>query len=116
MEFRPMSPDEMNRTMQFLLSQQAQFAANLDKLEEKTNRLTDAVIGLTGIVGRVAEAQERLAEQAAQQKAETERRFQETNAWMADLGEYIKEVGSHLDVVVRMFERHLAEGGGPRPS
>ena len=44
-DFQPMSPEEMQRTMQFLLQQQAQFAANLDSLSGKTDRLADGVIG-----------------------------------------------------------------------
>jgi flagellar motor switch/type III secretory pathway protein FliN len=57
-----MSPDEIERTVQFLLHQQAQFATDFEKLSEKTDRLaegmsrlTDGLVGLTVIVGRVSE-------------------------------------------------------------
>jgi hypothetical protein len=101
-DFQPMSPDEMQRTMQFLLSQQAQFAADLsahearfhadlEKLTAKTDRLVDALHGLTGIVGNLASQQERTDEQ-----------LRDTN----------KRVGE----LARMFERHLREDHGQRPS
>ena len=60
-----MSHDEIQRTMQFLLSQQAKFAVDFDRLSErfeglvgKTDRIADAMIGLTAIVGRLVTSQE----------------------------------------------------------
>ena len=64
MDFQPMSPEEMQRAMQFVLNQQAQFAtdlsrqrelfaADMDKLSAKTDRIADGLIGLTSIVGQV---------------------------------------------------------------
>ena len=91
MEFHPMSPDEIERTMQFLLRQQAQFAAdmgrvesdllrfetNLEKLSAKTDHIADGLIGLTGVVGQLT-----------------------NNVWrLSD-----------------MFERHLREHHGHTPS
>ena len=105
MEFHPMSPEEMQRTMQFLLAQQAQFAADFERLTAKTDRMADAIIGLTGIVGRIADQQER-----------TDQQIRETNTRVDELGEYIKTVEGHLNVVIQMFERHLREDHGQRPS
>jgi hypothetical protein len=101
-EFQPMSPEEIDRTVQFLLRQQAQFAADFERLSGKTDLIADGLIGLTGIVGRIADAQER-----------TDRQLKETDA---RLSEHIKTVESHLNVVVEMFERHLREDHGRRPS
>ena len=57
-EFRPMSPDEIQRTLQFLLNHQAQFAADFEKLSAKVDGLADSVAGvkqavhdLSGILG-----------------------------------------------------------------
>jgi chromosome segregation ATPase len=167
-EFQPMSPEDMQRTMQFLLAQQAKFAADFEKLTIKTDRMTDAIIGLTGIVGRLADHQERtegivgrLADQQeyvigvvtriADQQNRTDEQIRETNALVAhvadqqnrtdeqiretntqlgetnaqvretntrvdDLGQYIKTVEAHLNAVIEMFERHLREDHGQRPS
>jgi hypothetical protein len=119
-EFQPMSPEEIERTVQFLLGQQAQFAADfekrLERLSEKTDLIADGLIGLTGIVGRIAEAQER----TDRQLKETDAQLKETRAALketdAQLSEHIKTVESHLDVVIEMFERHLREDHGQRPS
>ena len=111
-EFQPMSPEEIERTVQFLLHQQAQFAADFEKLSAKTDRIADGVIGLTGIVGRLATAQDR-----------TDQQINETNTRVRDLGEYIKTVESHLntveshlDVVIGMFERHVRGDNDNRAS
>lgn len=96
-----MSPEDMSRTMQFLLNQQAQFAADFERLAGKTERIADAVVGLTGIVGRVVEHVDRLATR----QEETDRQLRETDA-------KLRTVESHLDVVIRMVERHLRDEHG----
>ena len=65
MDFQPMSPDEMQRTMQFLLDHQAKFAVELeglsardDRLSEKTERIADSVLGVTAILGQLVTEQQ----------------------------------------------------------
>jgi hypothetical protein len=100
-EFQPMSPEDIERIVHFLLHQQAQFAADFEKLSAKTDRIADGVIGLTGIVGRLATAQDR-----------TDQQLNDTKTRLDDLGQYIKTVESHWNVVIRMFERRLGEDHG----
>ena len=108
-----MSPEEMQRAMQFLLSQQAQFAADIARNEARMTegfaRLNDGLVGLTAIVGQLAAAQLRTDEQLRESEAR----------WRAadnSLKEHIDAVESHLDVVIEMFERHLREKHGQEPS
>ena len=109
MDFQPMSPEEMQRAMQLLVHQQAQFAADIarnetrwterfDQLSAKTDQIAVGLLGLTGIVGQLAALQQR------------------TDKRMDDLGEYIRSVESHLNVVIEVFERHLREDHGRPPS
>jgi hypothetical protein len=107
-----MSPEEIERTVQFLLTQQAQFAADFEKLVGKTDRIADGLIGLTGIVGRLADRIDQLAER----QEHTDQQLRETDARLKSLDDYIRTVESHLNVVIRMFERHLDEDHGRRPS
>lgn len=108
-DFRPMSPDEIERTMQFLLQQQAQFAADSaksdarwvemrDELTEKTRQLSEALFGLTSVVGHLA------AEQLA-----TDRQLQAVDRQQQTTQE-------HLDALIQLFERHLREDHGAPPS
>jgi len=115
-EFQPMTPEEMEHAMQFVLRQQAQFAADFEKLTIKTDRIADGVIGLTGVVGRLAEAQERTEQTlraTAEQVRENETRLSQADA---ELREYIRTVEAHLNILIEMFERHLRDSHGERPS
>jgi hypothetical protein len=115
-EFQPMSPEDMERTMQFLLNQQAQFAADFERLSGKTDRIADGLIGLTGIVGRAADQIVQLAAAQAAAQAETDRQLKELREEDRRLADYIQSVEAHLNIVVDMFERHLREDHGRRPS
>ncbi len=98
-DFQPMSPEEMQRTMQFLLSQQARFAADLAKNEarwtERFNQLTEGLLGLTRIVG---ELPVHLGECVGQSR-EADARLE-----------------SNLNVLIGTFERHLRDDHGRAPS
>ncbi|MGE3844182.1 MAG: hypothetical protein AB7I50_21625 [Vicinamibacterales bacterium] len=115
-----MSPDEVQRTMQFLLNQQAQTAAKLDRLDDtveklskKTDRVIDAVMGLTGVVGNLAAQQERTGEQVRQLAEHQER----TDRQLRELATHQERTESNLNALIAMFERHLREDqGGQRPS
>ncbi len=111
-----MSPDEVQRTVQFLLHQQAQFTADsaasqarfdagLEKLSAKTDQVAAGLIGLTTIVGQVVGS---LSEMTEAQKR--------TDAQLRALSQHINTVESHLNVVIQMFERHLRDDHGQRPS
>jgi hypothetical protein len=97
-DFRPMSPDEIERTIQVLLQQQAKFAADFDRLSEKSDRMMEAIVGLTGIVGQTVGVVERLAE--GQRRTD----------------EQIAQTDAHLGVLIDVFERHLREDHGREPS
>ena len=129
-EYRPMSPEDMERTMQFLLSQQAQFSADFAKLEVKVDRVTDAVLGLTGslghltgvvdrltgVVGQLAERQAETERLFAEQRRETDRRFAELADAQKRTDEHLNTVEGHLDALIVTFERHLRETHGHGPS
>jgi FtsZ-interacting cell division protein YlmF len=56
-DFQPMSPEDMQRTMQFLLHQQVTGAvvgltSNLEKLGVRVDQMTGAVVGFTGAAHR----------------------------------------------------------------
>jgi hypothetical protein len=111
-EFRPMSPDEIERTMQFLLQQQARFAADFDRLSEKSDRMMEAIVGLTGIAGQTVGMVERLA--AAQHRSDE--RMTRIEEQLARTDEQLARTDAHLGVLIDMFERHLRDDHGREPS
>ena len=71
-----MTNEEMERTLQFFIDQQAQFAADIQqsrelqssfqeiviKLQNQLSRLTDSTLTMVGMMGRLAEVQEKTEE------------------------------------------------------
>jgi hypothetical protein len=110
----------MQRTVQFLLQQQAQFvadsAASQARFDARLEQVTSGLVGLTAIVGQVVDSVSQIA--AAQKR--TDEQLRATDARLSerlgDLSEHITTVESHLDVVIEMFERHLREDHGHRTS
>ena len=129
MEFQPMSPEEMQRTMQFLLAQQAQFAADFERLSIKVDGLADKVTGVTDAVARlttvaghtlaavgdVAGTVERLGGLSAGEERlrDSERR---ADSRLIELAEQGKATDARLGALIELFERHLREDHPPRPS
>jgi hypothetical protein len=119
LDFRPMSPEERDRMMQSLLNQQAQFAADFAKSQQrfdaemnnlsgKTDRIAEGLIGLTSIVGQLAASQQRTDDQLR----ELRDHLRDTDARLTN---HIDRVESHLNVVIEMFERHLRDDHGRPP-
>jgi hypothetical protein len=81
---------------------QARFDAGLEQV-------TSGLVGLTAIVGQVVDSVSQIA--VAQKRTDEQLR-----ATDARLSEHITTVESHLNVVIEMFERHLREDHGHRPS
>ena len=84
-----MNNEEMQRNMEFIVSQQAQFAADIQKLgeahveaEARMTRIEGSVVAIVDLVGKLARSQDRtdsqLAELAAAQKR-TDEALAETN-------------------------------------
>ena len=123
MDFEPMSPEERERMMQFLLNQQAQFAADFSEsqedarvrsqqVDERMNRMSDAVVGLAGIVGSAVDVLGRF-DQRLDRLAETQAA---TDARLKQLADAQTRTDEHLNVVITMFERHLGTDHGASPS
>lgn len=103
MEFQPMSPDERERMMQFLLDQQAQFAADHARSQERLDRVEDALLTVTGVIGRQAERHDALTEG----QAKTDEQLRRTDEQLERTGERLAALGERVDTVVNLFERHL---------
>jgi methyl-accepting chemotaxis protein len=132
-EFQPMSPEEMQRTMQFLLAAQAQFAADFERLSLKVDHLSDkvadvteAVAGLTSIAGHTLAALGNLTGSVERMSGSvdglvgTVQRLVDaqgrSDARLSELAEQGKATDARLSALIDLFERHLREDHPPRPS
>jgi len=95
--------------MEFIVEQQAQFSADIQQLKqtqeaeaklwrEKHNDLTDALTTIVGMVGKLAEGQQRLTE--AQQR---------TDQQLSELTTKQAETDDRLNVFITVVERYISE-------
>jgi len=100
-----MTPEEMQRAMEFLLDHHARFSAEMDQIKETQLRfqlqlttLGEAVIALTGNIGRVTEAQ-----------ARTDAKVAELVASQLKSDEKWAELKERLDAFILFIERYISE-------
>ena len=88
--------DDMQKTMQFILEQQAQFAVNLQKTEQRVTRLEENM-------AEMAQAQTEMA------RAQTH--MNEVVAVMADTHKHTEE---KLDAFIGVLERYISSNQNGR--
>jgi hypothetical protein len=93
-----MTPEEMQRVIEFLLDHDAKFAVKMEQIENaqlkfqlQLGSLGEAVIAVIGMVGRVTEAQIRT--EAAQKKTDEE----------------LSELAKRLNAFILVVERYISE-------
>ena len=89
--------------MEFILDQQAQFAAKIGQLEENLARQSENLSRLTGIVERVVDTVDRLAQVTVERFEETDRKLD------ALVDAQIQTEGS-LRSLSDTLNRHIVEG------
>ena len=109
-----MDDEKFERQKEFILNQQAQFAAKIGQLEENLARLT-------GVVERVVDTIERLAQVTAERFEDVNKRADEFDRKLAALvdaqiqnEEMMGKLGERIDRLAATFERHIADGHGGR--
>jgi methyl-accepting chemotaxis protein len=111
-EFQPMSGEEIERTVQSLLHQEARIAAVVERLSEKTDRLADGLIGLTGIVGHITGHLEDVTDHLGQ----VTDRLGDVTDRLAELAAAQERTDQQIRNMQEMFERHLRDDHGRRPN
>ena len=109
-----MDDEKFERQMEFILEQQAQFAAKIGQLEDNLGRLV-------GVVERVVDTVDRLAQVTAERFEAVDRRAEETDRKLDALvdaqirnEEMMSRLGERIDRLATTFERHIADGHGGR--
>ncbi len=109
-----MNDEQIERRIEFIVEQQAQFAVDIQMLKEsqeaearlwreKHNDLTDALTTIVGMVGKLAEVQER--------QSEAQNRIDEQ---LSELTNKQAETDDRLNVLIGVVERYFS-GNGNRP-
>jgi chromosome segregation ATPase len=105
-----MTPEEIERTIQFILQHQAQVFARIDRLSEASERHDKAIerhdreiSQLTDLIGRLAQAEIRLVE-----------RMDKLGERMDALALTHKETDERLNALILTVERYIAGRDGDR--
>jgi hypothetical protein len=103
--------EEMERAIEFILKQQAQFSADIQRINETLDRhnevfrkQTDALVALTGWHGKLVEAQIHLTE--VQQGHDARIATIETK--LAEIAEAGKRTDERLDALITTVDRYIS--------
>ncbi len=107
-----MSSEEMNKKMEFIVEQQAKFAAEIEimrevqaaeskLLNEQSHRLSEALIGVVDIVGSLARAQ-----------MKTDERVNVLEESFNRLAQAQARTEESLKILINVVERHISGNGG----
>ena len=106
-----MTNEEIGQRIEFIIEQQAQFASDVQMLrelqaadakllKEQYRNLSDAVITVVGLVGRIAEAQER-----------TDKRLAELAEGLARTDANVAELTERLNIFINVVEKYISRNG-----
>jgi len=100
-----MSNEEMNKKMEFIVEQQAKFAADVEilrKLQEAdARRLSNGLLSLVDIVGNLTRAH-----------LETDQSLQRLAEAQAKTDERLRDTDERLRILLNVVERHISGNGG----
>jgi chaperonin cofactor prefoldin len=111
-----MTPEDVERTLHVLLNSQARLVEDLGALQGEVRQIAGATLTLTGLVGQLADRLREHAEHADRRMTALENQMKATDERMKATDARIDRVESHLEALIAMFERHLADGHGAEPS
>jgi hypothetical protein len=114
-----MSNEEMNKKMEFIVEQQAQFVADIEVmrevqaqdaklLKEQDRKLSDALIAVVGMVGNLTQAQLRDNDKT-NVLAQAQMRTDESLNLLAQAQTRTEE---RLNIFINVVERHISGNGG----
>jgi hypothetical protein len=107
-----MSNEEMNKKMEFIVEQQAQFAADIQVmrevqaqdaklLKEQDRKLSDAVVTVVGLIGSLTQAQ-----------ISTDGRINVLADSFNRLAQAQARTEESLKILINVVERHISGNGG----
>jgi multidrug efflux pump subunit AcrA (membrane-fusion protein) len=108
-----MSEEEMQKKMEFIIEQQAQFAVNIGLLREAQQRTEERLGEVATAQAQMARAQTHMNEVVAVM-AEAQERMAESQERMIEAQERtdqkLAETDERLNTLINIVERHISEG------
>ena len=106
-----MTNEQIEQRIEFIIEHQAQFSSDIQvlreiqasdskMLKEQYRHLSDAVVALVGLVGKIAEAQER-----------TDARVSELAEKVSELADAQARTEERLNIFINVVERYINKNG-----
>lgn len=109
-----MTNEEMQRTMEFILEQQAQYAARMQSDESRLHRLEDAFVMLVQMAKLTDERLDGLVENMtllAQAEARSDAKLAELSENMTKLIEAQAHTDERLNALIDIVDRYITKSG-----
>ncbi|MDA2928017.1 hypothetical protein MYX78_12450 [Acidobacteria bacterium AH-259-G07] len=104
------SEDDFQRRMDFLLDQQAQFYADLRKLDERVDRNSKQISQLMDLLFRMGGVVEEMARQSDERFNRLVEAQEGTDARLNHLAEAQQGTDERLNVLINVVERYFSNG------
>jgi uncharacterized protein YoxC len=110
-----MTWEEVERTMAFIVEQQARVTVTIDRISEKVNRNSDGISALLTVAEIQATEIRDLTESTRDLRESTRfltDRRRESEEWRREADERGRRTDVRLDALLDIVERHISEGRG----
>lgn len=114
-----MTPEQMERAIEFVLTQQAQFVTDLGLMREvqatfqsQLNTMGETMSAVVSVVGGLAQHQRQADERLAQSREDTDRRFAEVAETQREVAETQREMGERVNLLIGVVERYFSGRNG----
>ncbi len=102
----------MERNMQFIVEQQAQFAADMQQVREVLSSQNQAIVTVVGMVGRLAEIQSEFEKNVEARFARLEDKVGGLAGTLAEYGELAKGTEGRLNAFITYVEKYISSRDG----
>ena len=117
-----MTPDEMARTIQFVVSQQAQFVSDLQSMRQEADRrhghVMEGIVGLTSVVGHLARHMTQLTERVDRLTERVDRLAERVDR-LAERHEALaqaqQETEARLQTLMDVVDKYFRDRNNGRP-
>src|SRR3982751_6553481 len=105
-----MTEEETEKTVQFIVEQQAQFSADIEKLTKGQSQLADATLANTGMIGRLVDMLDKITDlqgRSDNKVIETAEAQVKSDGKVAEMGQALAELTERLDTFIITIERYM---------
>lgn len=106
-----MSPEEIDQNVEFIIKQQAQFAADIQEINTTLKAQSELIVKQNGAIVFVVDSLGKLAEAQRLSEERWEKRWNELGQSQSELRQAQKETEERLNAFIIFVEKYLSAHG-----